>query len=120
MKIGDVWVVLLAITLVAAVTWWQWLAPQTVAARVLIQSGSETVATLSLHQHQELEIQGSLGISTIEIKHGKVRFVDSPCSNRQCILRGWTQHSGDTIVCLPNRVSLTMIGQDSYFDAVNF
>ena len=46
------------------------------------------------------EVEGALGITTFEVKGGKIRILDSPCPNKICIHQGWDS----PLVCLPNNV----------------
>lgn len=116
---GDALVLLLVIGLCLACAWYFW-APTDPPARVQIRVQGEIIATLPLNRDQVLTVDGLLGETEIEVRAGRVRFIDAPCSNKQCILRGWVERSGDMAACLPNRVSVSIIGQDSWFDAVNF
>lgn len=59
------------------------------------------------------KVGGPLGITTFEIKNGKVRIIDSPCPNKTCINQGW--HS--PLVCLPNNVIITL-EDEGEFDAI--
>jgi hypothetical protein len=67
-----------------------------------------------------LEIDGPLGASRIEIRNGRARFISSPCRGKVCIHSGWLEHTGELTACLPNRVSIQLLGQHPRFDAVNF
>ncbi len=60
------------------------------------------------------KVGGALGITTFEIKDGRVRIIDSPCPNKNCVNQGW--HS--PLVCLPNNVIITLENQGD-FDAVS-
>ena len=59
------------------------------------------------------KVGGPLGITTFEIKDGKVRIIDSPCPNKTCVNQGW--HS--PLVCLPNKVIITL-EEEGEFDAI--
>ncbi len=120
MTLGDVLAIMLVSALLLIATLYLWTGDQGIADKVVVASGGKIIAELDIHQDTVLDVDGFLGVSRVEVKGGQVRFVDSPCSNRQCILRGWVRESGDTVVCLPNRVSVTITGLDTYYDAVNF
>lgn len=92
----------------------------TAALEVEIWSRGERIETLPLAEDRQLTVTGVLGDSHIEIKHAEARFVDSPCSNKLCVLHGWLQHAGETTACLPNQVSLRILGRDPRYDAINF
>ena len=77
-------------------------------------------ARLNLFHDQTLEVPGALGISRIQVADGQVRFVDSPCTTHQCVHTGWLSRGGEVAACLPNRVSVQVIGDDPRFDSMNF
>ena len=54
-------------------------------------------------------VPGELGPTTVEIKDGRVRITDSPCPNKTCISQGWH----NPLVCLPNKVMITVEGENS-------
>jgi len=75
---------------------------------------------LALDQARTVVVPGHLGPSVLEIDHGRARFVESPCTDKICIQAGWQQRSGAFAACLPNGVSLSILGGDRRFDAINF
>ncbi len=85
-----------------------------------IWSRGQRVATVSLAENSTLAIDGALGVSHIEIKDAQVRFVASPCSNQLCVHSGWHRHAGEAIACVPNQVSVRILGRDPRYDAINF
>lgn len=54
-------------------------------------------------------VPGELGPTTFEIKDGRIRIIDSPCPNKTCISQGWH----NPLVCLPNKVMITVEGENS-------
>lgn len=78
------------------------------------------------HQHidmqrdQTLSMQGAIGESTLQVADGRLRFTDSPCSNKLCIHSGWIKYGGEAVACLPNRLSVQLARNDNGFDAINF
>lgn len=87
--------------------------------RVSVMNGNETTH-LSLAHDQAIEINGALGSSKLKIEDGKIRFIDSPCSGKQCIHSGWLEQVGDFAACLPNRISVAVLGDEPRFDSINF
>jgi hypothetical protein len=81
---------------------------------VLVEVNGKPVYILPLDKNRILSVEGPEGNTTIEIKDRKVRITDSPCSNKLCIKQGWI-HSG-SIVCLPNRVVVTVGDKDRQKD----
>ncbi len=46
----------------------------------------------------------------IEVKDGRVRFLSSDCPDKICVNTGWLGKAGQSAVCLPNRLSVTVSG----------
>ncbi len=87
-------------------------------ARILV--GGKEFSVVSLYKDQRLRIPGTLGVSEIEIRAGKIRFIDSPCHGKQCIHTGWLTLGGEVAACLPNRITVQVLGREPRFDAINF
>ena len=89
------------------------------ADSVKIWSSSQGFQTYPLDQEREILIEGSRGNSLFEIQNGKIRFVDSKCTNKICVRAGWLSHAGAFAACLPNKVSMEITGKTGY-DSINF
>ncbi|MFK8067733.1 MAG: NusG domain II-containing protein [Gammaproteobacteria bacterium] len=75
---------------------------------------------LSLSENKIIKIKGKVGISELEIVNGKIRFKSSPCPNQICVHAGWLEKGGEFAACLPNRVALELVANNTFFDAINF
>lgn len=64
-----------------------------------------------MNQDRVVEIQGLIGITVMQIEDSKVRFLESPCSGKDC-LHGEIASNGEQIACLPNGVLATLSGAD--------
>jgi hypothetical protein len=87
---------------------------------LLIRSSDNAPVTETLRPDRMLHITGPLGESIVEINNGRTRFVSSPCLGQVCVHSGWLSSAGRFSACLPNRISLTLMGQHPRFDAINF
>jgi hypothetical protein len=116
---GDVVVVVFALAMLTGVfaTFWN---SDGHGAEVIVLVEGKRWARLNLFQNQDLHSPGVLGTSHIRVHDGQVRFIDSPCRNKLCIRTGWVSQGGENATCLPNRVSLQILGSDPRFDSINF
>ena len=87
---------------------------------LLIRSNGHVPVIETLRPDRMLQITGPLGDSNVEISNGRTRFVSSPCIRQVCVHNGWLSNAGGFSACLPNRISLTLVGQHPRFDAINF
>ena len=83
---------------------------------VVVMARNEEIARYSLVIDGIYDING--GTNTIEIKDGRVRMLEASCPNHLCIRQGWIRFEGQSIVCLPNKVIVTVHGTGSGFDFV--
>lgn len=58
------------------------------------------------------------GTNSIEIKGGRVHMMDADCPDRLCINQGWVHFTGQCLTCLPNRLTVTVVGGDDSVDLV--
>jgi hypothetical protein len=90
------------------------------ASQIKIRLNDAVFGVFDLNQTRELTIKGPKGISTILISNGKVRFKQSPCFNQYCVHQGWLSRAGQTAICLPNHVSVQLIGHKPSYDSLNY
>lgn len=71
-------------------------------------------------QDREVRVSGPLGETVLQIQDGRVRVLASPCAQKICLRAGWLELAGAATACVPNRVSVALLGGDPRFDAMNF
>lgn len=87
-------------------------------AEIINHAQEKTITPLN--QDQTLHVHGKLGDSVLQVRQGKVRFIQSPCTGKFCIHSGWLTHSSEVMACLPNGVLVEMKGGERKFDSINF
>ncbi len=90
------------------------------ATKVQVTLGDKVYATYSLNQQREVLVHGTIGEAVINISHGRVRFSKSPCHNQYCVHQGWLTRTGQAAICLPNQISLELIGEKKPYDSLNY
>ena len=79
---------------------------------VMISVDGKPAYKLSLNEDKTLRVGVVNGCFVIvEIKDKWVRVGDADCPNRICISNGWIERGA--IVCLPNRIAVTVISPDN-------
>ncbi len=69
-----------------------------------------------LDRDREMTFKGPIGESVILIKDGKVSFEHSDCEDHLCERMGELSRGGDWSACLPNRVFLSITGNEGEVD----
>ena len=90
------------------------------ASQLKIRQGNIVLGIYDLNQTRELNIKGPKGISVILINKGQVRFKQSPCNNHYCVHQGWLSRAGQVAICLPNQISLQLMGSKNSYDSLNY
>lgn len=116
--VGD-WLVVL-VSLLCVFYLFQTLWSNEHAAKVQIRLGDKIYATYSLNQQREIHVHGKLGDAVISIAQGKARFAKSPCHTQYCVHQGWLTHAGQAAICLPNQISLELLGDTKPYDSLNY
>lgn len=79
------------------------------AASVQIWQDGTLQGEYTLAADREIVVEGRYR-NTVQIQNGRVRIVDSDCPGRDCVKSGWHKDHGHSIVCLPNRLELRLVG----------
>lgn len=93
------------------------LMPQDAATHAEITSQGDVLKTVDLRIDQEFEvITESGGHNVVTVKDGKIAVTEANCPDHYCMQRGYC-NSGTQIVCLPNRLVIRFLGEQT-IDAV--
>lgn len=112
---ADLVVIAAACALVALAAFAAWRPAGTPAILEMRSGGS--VVKHALAADATLTMDGTRGTTVVEVRDGRARFVDAPCRDRICIAAGWLAARGDFAACVPNGVTLRVVG-DGHYDAI--
>lgn len=87
-----------------------------VALYAVVQNSDGFYQVLSLGEDTTVTVTGSLGTNIIEVANGRVRCLESDCSNQTCVKQGWVSGRGQTVVCLPHKLIVQVVADPA--DAV--
>ena len=114
---ADRGLLLLVLIAIGAGFWWAHSKLHGLPRQVRIFHGNQLVGSYPYpaagSAPKRIHVQGDIGEATISLTPDGVRMVDAPCKGKQCIRSGLHRHSGDMIVCLPNRISVLVVGDGS-------
>ncbi|NOX07910.1 MAG: NusG domain II-containing protein [Gammaproteobacteria bacterium] len=118
MKTADYLILIFALALIYTLFYRFWGSGEN-GQYVIIQTADEK-RQYSLQHDQDIYVTGPLGGSHLQIKSGRVRFVESPCPNKVCIRHGWLERQGAVSACVPNQVMINITGDNQEYDAIIF
>ncbi len=90
------------------------------ADKAIIRSGGKIFREAPLSRDQQIDVPGRLGISVVSIKQHKARIASDPSPRQYCVRQGWLQQAGEIALCLPNQVSIELVGSRKKYDSLNY
>ena len=113
--------IILTIALVAAGLLLSWFFSfhDTSGEELKITAEGKLFGTYSLYEDQSIDIVNGSHQNHVVIKDGSVRMSGASCSGQDCVHQHSISKSGETIVCLPNRVVLEITGGEKAYDAIS-
>jgi hypothetical protein len=90
------------------------------ADKAIIRSGGKLFREVPLSRDQTIAVPGPLGISMITIEKRRVRIASDPSPRQYCVRQGWLQQAGEIALCLPNQVSVELVGSHKRYDSLNY
>lgn len=81
----------------------------------LIKVNGKTYKEINLTENmrgKEIEIETEYGYNLLEIGDGDIKVVDASCPDKLDVKQGSISKPGEIIVCLPNRLTIEIIGKN--------
>ena len=79
-------------------------------AYVVVKVNGQEVAKYSLGEEGVYELNG--GTNILRIEGGKAYLTDANCPDHLCVNQGKIDQTGETITCLPNKLTVTVYGAE--------
>ena len=73
---------------------------------VLVRVNGQEAARYSLSKDGEYALNG--GTNVLRIENGKAYLISADCPDHLCVHQGKIDQHGETITCLPNRLTVTV------------
>jgi hypothetical protein len=90
------------------------------AEHAVVRSAGQVVAELPLGRDHTLSVPGPLGTSVVAVRGGRARIESDPSPRQYCVRQGWLARTGDVAVCLPNQVSVELVGRARLYDSLSY
>lgn len=84
---------------------------------VVVRVAGKEQGTYSLDQDGVYTLNG--GTNVLKIEGGKARMVEANCPDKHCVNQGSVSNTNETITCLPNKLTVTVVsGGDDFVEIV--
>ena len=107
--------VFLAAVLIAALGFLSWIPRGDDAPVAVIEQNGQELRRIDLSrvtETEEIHLDGEIPV-TIQVGPGEIAIAESACPDQICVNTGVLTRPGQSAVCLPARVAVRMIGEDT-------
>lgn len=116
-KSGDKYILLLSVLLIliSGFIWYSWQRPTDLKVAVIRQNGQliNTINLETITEPYEIEIKSADGgYNRLRLEAGRLRIIAASCPTQVCVKQGWISKNGQSIVCLPHKLVITIQSQD--------
>ena len=80
---------------------------------VSVQIGGETVMELPLNKDTRVVLGRGEHTNTLVIENGTAQVIEASCPDQICVRQGAIQYEGESIVCLPHKLVVTVEGGET-------
>lgn len=87
--------------------------------KVTITVDGELYGTYSLSEDREIRVENGKKKNLVVIENHTVKMESANCKNGVCVNHKPIAASGQSIICLPNRVVVSVEGKEKKYDAVS-
>lgn len=78
---------------------------------VEIRLDSKVIYRIPLSEDRVIELED---IGIIIVENNTVTMIESTCPDQLCVIQGRILRAGQSIICLPNRLVITIVGDDEW------
>lgn len=89
-------------------------------AVILVDGKEHSRIPLEDAQPTEFTITTHKGYNTVEVGNNRVRIKAASCPDQLCVKEGWISKANEMAVCMPNRIMIKIVGQETEIDDVAF
>lgn len=79
---------------------------------VVITVDGNVYKEVSLFTDQEIEIKQGEEVNIVKIQNGTVTMIEADCRDQICVKQKEISHKGESIICLPHKVVVTIEGDE--------
>lgn len=92
----------------------------TTGNRVIIESDGKTYGSYSLSENRTITVTRGNRSNVVRILDGSVSVTEASCHNQVCVKHKPIHTTGESIICLPNKVVIKITGKGgSEYDGIS-
>lgn len=88
-------------------------------AYVEVRENGIITKRLPLIENKTVTIENGSRKNILHIENGTAYISDANCKDKSCVTQGKISRAGETIICLPHKLSIEITGEDSAIDGIS-
>jgi hypothetical protein len=89
-------------------------------SRVVVEVNGKVYGSYSLSEDRTINVQRGTHTNVVKIKNGEVSVTEATCHNQVCVKHKAIHTTGESIICLPNKVVVKIQGEGgNEYDAIS-
>lgn len=114
----DIWLIA-GVLLLAACLWLFLLFTREEGAFVVVETEDGETMRYSLEKPLTMEVSSPRGRNLLVIENGTAKISEADCPDRLCVYQKAIQYQGESIICLPHKVTVRIEGgEENGVDAI--
>lgn len=79
--------------------------------KAIVKVDGKMYGAYSLSEDKTIAVKQGNKLNVIKIKHGSVTMSEASCDNQVCVKHKSISRTGESIICLPNKVVVSISGK---------
>ncbi len=86
---------------------------------IVITVDNEAYGTYSIFSNEDIIIEDEGSFNRIRTENGVVFMKEANCKGEDCVHQGEKSSTGESIICLPNKIIIEVVGGEKEFDGIS-
>lgn len=106
-------ILILAMIIISVSTWLIIDATKTAGGSVVVMIDGKESARYPLNKDAEITIKNGENYNILVIKDSKAEIIEASCPDKLCVKQNEIAYNGETLTCLPHRVTVKVVSDKS-------
>ncbi|MFR9070710.1 NusG domain II-containing protein [Paraclostridium tenue] len=112
MKKNDFFLILLVLVVIVAALAFNYFKQSNEGDKIVIYVDNKVYKEIPINKKEELTIKTENGYNKIKVHDGGVEVSEASCPDDICVKTGFIKKSNQSIVCIPNKVSIKIVSNE--------
>ncbi|NLJ70166.1 MAG: NusG domain II-containing protein [Clostridiaceae bacterium] len=113
-------ILIISLLIIAVISFFLIQSMKKVGGSVLVLKNNQEIDKFPLNENTKKMIEFDGQYNQLIIQDSKVWIESANCPNQICVKHPKIQYSGETIICLPHQLVITIVDGEAVFDSISY